>query len=212
ARGGEAPVVAAQVAAVGGHAVELRQRDVEGAARATLVAVVVRRVAVDETVGEDEVHRLRGEWLQGAVELLRDGRRGFPGPASGQRTQQHQGQDRSPHCTPPACVVSGLATSSEQKPATARHAPPRTSTRIGSPPNTRPSRKPSVLTATSWGITMKKLKMPMYTPIFSAGRLSDSIAYGRDRIDAQAKPTPTIDSSSHCGSRITANDARPAPP
>ena len=72
--------------------------------------------------------------------------------------------------------------------------------------------KPSALAATSCGITMKKLKMPMYTPIFDAGTLSDSSAYGNDRIDAQAKPTPTIDSSSQCGSRMNISETRPAAP
>ena len=54
--------------------------------------------------------------------------------------------------------------------------------------------------------------MPMYTPILAAGRLSDSSAYGSERIEAQANPTPTIDSSSQRGSSITRNDSSPSPP
>ncbi len=54
--------------------------------------------------------------------------------------------------------------------------------------------------------------MPMYTPILGAGTLSDSKAYGSDRIEAQAKPTPSIDSSNHCGSRMTSIDNKPAAP
>ena len=56
---------------------------------------------------------------------------------------------------------------------------------------------------------MKKLKMPMYTPILRDGTLPASSAYGNDRIDAQAKPTPTIDTSSHCGSRISSERREP---
>ena len=68
------------------------------------------------------------------------------------------------------------------------------------------------LAITSCGITMKKLKMPMYTPILRDGTLPASNAYGSERIDAQAKPTPTMDSSSQRGSRITRNDSSAAPP
>ncbi len=46
------------------------------------------------------------------------------------------------------------------------------------------------------GITMKKLKTPMYTPTRASGSAPERIAYGMERIDAQAMPTPTMVSRS----------------
>ena len=59
---------------------------------------------------------------------------------------------------------------------------------------------------------MKKLKMPMYTPILRDGTLPASSAYGSDTMEAQANPTPTMDSSSQ--SRIANHQERQqaAPP
>ncbi len=67
---GESLEVAAEVADVAGHAIARRQRDVEGAVPATLVALVVGRIAVDEAVGDHEVHRLAGERFERAVEIF----------------------------------------------------------------------------------------------------------------------------------------------
>ena len=61
-------------------------------------------------------------------------------------------------------------------------------------------------------MTMKKLKTPMYKPIFCAGRLSDSSAYGSESTEAHAKPTPSIASSNQFGSRMTRKDSSAAPP
>src|SRR5690606_31865638 len=225
---GQPPEAATEVADVAGHAVAGRQRDVERAVGAALVAVVVAGVAVDEAVGEHEVHRVAGERLQRAVEFATgdfrciagrvEGRPGRAHTAGGQRGRGQDGKDQVAHgqASPVAArgrtVESGRRTRSVHSPAMNMQMPPSMSTRSGSPSNSFDSSTPRVLTATSCGITMKKLKMPMYTPIFAAGRLSDSIAYGSDRIEAHAKPTPTIDSSSHCGSRTNAIDSRPRPP
>src|SRR5690606_3707559 len=64
---------AAQVADVAGHAVAGRQRDIETAVGAALLALVVARIAVDEAVGEHEVHRVAGERFQRTVEFMGDG-------------------------------------------------------------------------------------------------------------------------------------------
>ena len=40
---------------------------------------------------------------------------------------------------------------------------------------------------------MVKLKIPIYTPIFSAGKAPDSNEYGIAKIAAQAIPIPIID-------------------
>ena len=72
---------------------------------------------------------------------------------------------------------------------------------------------PSTLAATSCGITMKKLKMPMYTPILRDGTLPASSAYGNDTIDAHAKPD--ADHRRQQPVRIAdhaANEASPTPP
>src|SRR6185312_15447422 len=111
-----------------------------------------------------------------------------------------------------AGAPSGSRTRSTHSPATSRLAPPSTSAYIGWPWKNHFSNTPSTLAASSCGITTKKLKMPMYTPIFSAGRLSDSNAYGSERIDAHAKPTPAIGNSSQSGLRISKKDTSPAPP
>ena len=42
------------------------------------------------------------------------------------------------------------------------------------------------------GNTIKKLKMPIYTPILPFGNTSPNKAYGIDKILAQAIPTPVI--------------------
>ena len=64
------------------------------------------------------------------------------------------------------------------------------------PPKNCSQNRPRMLAATICGMTMKKLKMPIDTPIFFAGRLLDRSAYGSESIEAQAMPTPTIDTSS----------------
>src|SRR5690606_24631283 len=189
-------------------------------------AMVVARIAVDEPVGDHEVHGMAGERLERAVEFVGDdsggsrrrGNRPLIAAGGGEAGAGQDREDRWTHgqASPVAlrgrACESGRRTRSVHSPAMNRQPPPSTSTRRGSPSSSFDSTTPSVLTATSCGITMKKLKMPMYTPIFAAGRLSDSIAYGSDRIEAHAKPTPTIDSSSHCGSRTNAIDSRPRPP
>src|SRR4030095_13923932 len=53
--------------------------------------------------------------------------------------------------------------------------------------------------ATISGITMKKLKIPMYTPVFSLGNEPARMAYGMERMLAQASPTPTMESNSSFG-------------
>src|SRR5690606_1478204 len=164
----QAAEVAAEVADIADHAVARLQRAVEGVVFATLVAVVVGRVAVDEAVGQDEVHRLAGERLAGAVDGLGEGRRG------GQR-QSGTEQGLAQHAAH-ARASAGRGTANTQAAATSRLAPPRVRAHSGWPPNSALSRKPSRLAATSCGITMKKLKMPMYTPILAAGSESDSIA------------------------------------
>ncbi|KAG1241242.1 hypothetical protein G6F68_016890 [Rhizopus microsporus] len=136
--------------------------------RAALVAMIVGRVAVDETVGDHEVHRIAGERLGGThVIRARRSRR-----MAGQQHQGNSNRQRTTHHT-----TSGRdGTRSTHRPATNRLQPPSTSTCIGWPPSQVRRAKPSALAATSCGITMKKLKMPMYTPIFDAGTLSDSNA------------------------------------
>ena len=62
------------------------------------------------------------------------------------------------------------------------------------------------------GRTMKKLNTPMYTPMRWAGSALESIAYGIDRIDAQAIPTPIIDTMSIMGSRMNQTLSNPAAP
>ena len=62
------------------------------------------------------------------------------------------------------------------------------------------------------GITMKKLKMPMYTPIRSGGIAVERIAYGIERIDAHAIPTPTIVRGNRLGLWMTYVESSPTPP
>ena len=45
------------------------------------------------------------------------------------------------------------------------------------------------------GSVMKKLKIPMYVPVFSGGSAPERIAYGIDRMLAQAIPTPAIEAN-----------------
>jgi hypothetical protein len=56
------------------------------------------------------------------------------------------------------------------RPASTKLTPPTNSTLIGCPPSNGFSESLRTLAATSCGITMKKLKMPMYTPILRDGR------------------------------------------
>src|SRR4029078_3904949 len=65
--------------------------------------------------------------------------------------------------------------------------------------------------ATISGITMKKLKIPMYTPVLSFGNEPARIAYGIERMLAQASPTPTIESNSSVRSEITVTENKQAP-
>ena len=97
-------------------------------------------------------------------------------------------------------------------PATNKQHPPMISAYIGWLPMKFLRRKPRIDAATSCGITIKKLKMPMYVPIFDAGTLSDSNVYGSDKIDAHAIPTPTIEMSSMFGSLMKGIDKSPSPP
>src|SRR5258707_3681948 len=62
------------------------------------------------------------------------------------------------------------------------------------------------------GITMKKLKIPMYTPMRAAGIAPDKMAYGIERMEAHAMPTPTIVTSSTHLSWMKYTDSRPTPP
>src|SRR5690606_18992005 len=187
---GQPPEVAAQVSDVAAHAIARRQWNVETAVGTALVAMVVARITVDEPVGDHEVHGMAGEGLERAVEFVDgSGSRcrgvrshvaaggGEAGAGQGNEDWQAHAQ-ASPVALRGTACDSGSRTRSVQRPAMNRQAPPSKSTRRGSPSNSLDSSTPRVLTATSCGITMKKLKMPMYTPIFAAGRLSDSIAYG----------------------------------
>lgn len=62
------------------------------------------------------------------------------------------------------------------------------------------------------GKTMKKLKMPMYNPILALGRECAIIAYGIDKMDAQAIPTPVIETNSQLGFVIHWRLTKPTPP
>ena len=59
---------------------------------------------------------------------------------------------------------------------------------------------------------MKKLKMPMYTPVFPSGSEPASMEYGMDRMLAQAMPTPVMERSRSTGVWITATESSPAAP
>ena len=61
-------------------------------------------------------------------------------------------------------------------------------------------------------MTIKKLKIPMYVPILFCGREPVKIAYGIERILAQANPTPTIEIISKLGSLKKKIDISPRPP
>jgi len=54
------------------------------------------------------------------------------------------------------------------------NAPPVTSPKMLLPSKNSRSSRPKMLAATSCGMTMKKLNIPMYTPIFRAGRMLES--------------------------------------
>src|ERR1700683_100483 len=62
------------------------------------------------------------------------------------------------------------------------------------------------------GVTIKKLKIPIYTPVRAGGREAASIAYGIDSVLAHAIPIPTIVSSSTYLSWITTTDINPSAP
>ena len=80
------------------------------------------------------------------------------------------------------------AVSSERPPITTTY-----SGAFGFPsPNTSRMKGPNASDAMISGMTMKKLNTPMYTPIRCGGRAVERIAYGIDRIDAHAMPTPTM--------------------
>ena len=65
-------------------------------------------------------------------------------------------------------------------------------------PNASRISGPKATDAIISGITMKKLKIPMYTPMRCAGSAVERIAYGIERIDAHATPTPTMLTSRRC--------------
>src|SRR5215469_8483081 len=71
---------------------------------------------------------------------------------------------------------------------------------------------PGFRVAITSGSTMKKLKMPMYTPVCSAGNEPASTEYGMASVLAQAIPTPVIDSSKRFLSWISATDINPSAP
>ena len=71
---------------------------------------------------------------------------------------------------------------------------------------------PKVSDATISGMTMKKLKIPMYTPMRSVGSAVERIAYGIERIDAHAMPTPTMLRRSSHGSWMTHTERSPTAP
>src|SRR5690606_4713277 len=164
--------VAAEVADVAADAIRALDRQVEGGMRPALAAVVVRRVAVDEAVGDPEVHRLRRERLVGSAQL-RPGQlqRGFgarersggrvPRPTAGHRQQQRQRECRPPHAGCPWPSATGTGTRSTHSPAITRLTAPTTIAITGWLPRKALSTKPRMLAATSCGRTMKKLKMPM---------------------------------------------------
>src|SRR5690606_17496179 len=143
---------------------------VEGRVLPALVALVVGRVAVDEAVGDHEVHGLGGERLVGAAQL-RPGeprrRRRLGGflrrarPAAGQQQQPRQRQRGAAHAGCPWPSASGTGTRSTHSPAITRLAAPTTSAITGWLPKKVLSTNPRTLAATSCGMTMKKLKMPM---------------------------------------------------
>ena len=62
------------------------------------------------------------------------------------------------------------------------------------------------------GNVIKKLKMPMYTPIFPAGIDPARMAYGMARILAHAIPIPTMDNISIFGLSMRKMDINPSPP
>src|SRR5687768_14995006 len=92
--------IAAEVAYVVAFAVRPQDAAVEGRMRAALAALVVAWIAVDETVGEHEIHRFARERLGGAVELVGLRRDTAAMRASGE-------QDRAEECEPPAHRVAG---------------------------------------------------------------------------------------------------------
>src|SRR5215213_6658098 len=71
---------------------------------------------------------------------------------------------------------------------------------------------PNVNDATISGMTIKKLKIPIYTPIRSGGIEPARIAYGMARIDAHAMPTPIIEKYCPFGVSVTYIEIRPSPP
>src|SRR5258707_8014525 len=62
------------------------------------------------------------------------------------------------------------------------------------------------------GITIKKLKTPIYTPIRAAGIAPERIAYGIESIEAQAMPTPTIEATNIQGLLMKKTDNSPRAP
>ncbi len=157
--------VAAQVADVVGFAGRRAGcRQVEAAMRATLIAMIVGGVAVDEPIGEHEVHRFAGEGFGGAVEILRaDG--------SGEQDARHQGRQQHARGKSHQCTCGEKGTDSAAAPcsctrssdsaASSRLAPLITSAKMGWLPKNARRTGPSRVAATICGITMNMLKMPM---------------------------------------------------
>ena len=96
----QAAEIAAEITEVGDHTIGAAQRYVEARVGTALIALVVARIAIDETVGDDEIHGLIGERLEGAV-VLGHGRytRGCTGAGRCRRAGgQHERGADSEHC------------------------------------------------------------------------------------------------------------------
>src|SRR3989442_6956586 len=100
--------------------------------------------------------------------------------------------------------------------AVSRQAPPSITTSNGAlglpAPKTRRISGPNPTAATISGMTMKKLNTPMYTPIRWGGTAVERMAYGMERMDAHAMPTPTMLSSSRYLSWMRYTDNNPTAP
>jgi hypothetical protein len=66
--------VAAEIADVVRLAIRSLDRSIEAVIGAALIAIVIRRIAVDEPIGDDEIHRLARKWFERSIErFLLDG-------------------------------------------------------------------------------------------------------------------------------------------
>ena len=73
-----------------------------------------------------------------------------------------------------------------------KNAPDNTIIQIASSPNTCFNTKPLNNALIICGIVIKKLNIPIYTPVLPAGNAGANIAYGIASIEAQAIPIPII--------------------